>query len=177
MVVIAEYEAGVSQLTSDAQSGERGTERKSTGFKVTTDKGVIGYVSGKYVRSPIDYRAFFQQVDGKWQLTAFVAGDLLKYLRKFKKPSFQESLSSDKRKYLVQQFQTFWISAQRYAELTKPDSLIHRDVAGAVNGLTDFLRLERKRVPGDVLRDAERLECILFSGYDPHFESDEPPGL
>jgi hypothetical protein len=91
--------------------------------------------------------------------------------------AFQESLSSDKRKYPVQQFQTFWVSAQRYAELTKSDSLIHRDVAGAVNGLTDFLRLERKRVPGDVLRDADRLECILFGGYDPNFESDEPPRL
>jgi hypothetical protein len=37
--------------------------------------------------------------------------------------------------------------------------------------------VERKRVPGDVLRDAERLEYLLFSGYDPHFERDEPPGL
>ena len=46
-----------------------------TWAKVTTDNGVTGYVSGKYVRSPIDYRAFFQQVDGRWQLTAFVAGD------------------------------------------------------------------------------------------------------
>jgi hypothetical protein len=91
--------------------------------------------------------------------------------------AFQESLSSDKRKYPVQQFQAFWVSTKRYAELTKSDSLIHRDVAGAVNGLVDFLRLERKRVPGDVLRDADRLECILFSGYDPHFETDEPPGL
>ena len=47
----------------------------------------------------------------------------------------------------------------------------------AVNGLTDFLEVERKRVPDQVLRDAERLECLLFSGYDPYFEGDEPPGL
>ena len=66
---------------------------------------------------------------------------------------------------------------KRYAELTKSDPLIHRSVAGAVNGLVDFLEAERKCVPGDVLRDAERLECLLFSGYDPHFEGDEPPGL
>src|ERR1039458_9740532 len=25
--------------------------------------------------------------------------------------------------------------------------------------------------------DAQRLECLLFSGYDPYFEGDEPPGL
>ena len=90
---------------------------------------------------------------------------------------FQEGLSSDKQKYPVQEFRAFWAVTKRYAELTKSDSLIHRSVAGAVNGLLDFLEVERKRVPGDVLRDAERLQCLLFSEYDPHFEGDEPPGL
>jgi len=32
-------------------------------------------------------------------------------------------------------------------------------------------------VPDEVLLEAERLECLLFSGYDPHFDGDEPPGL
>lgn len=91
--------------------------------------------------------------------------------------AFQESLSSDKRRYPIRQFQAFWASARQYAELTRSDPLIRRDVAGAVNGLLDFLKLERKRVPGDVLRDADRLECILFGGYDPDFEGDEPPEL
>ncbi len=91
--------------------------------------------------------------------------------------AFQESLSSDKQRYPIQQFQAFWASARQYAELTRSDPLIHRDVAEAVKGLLDFLKLERKRVPGDVLRDADRLECILFGGYDPHFEGDEPPEL
>jgi hypothetical protein len=77
----------------------------------------------------------------------------------------------------IQQFQAFWDATKQYAESTKSDSLIHKSVAGAVNGLVDFLRMERKRVPGDVLRDADRLECLLFSGYDPHFEGDEPPNL
>jgi hypothetical protein len=89
---------------------------------------------------------------------------------------FREGLSSERRKYPLQQFQAFWLAAKRYAELTKPDSLIHKSVAAAVNGLVDYLGAERKRVPGDVLRDAERLECLLFSGYDPYFEGDEPPG-
>jgi hypothetical protein len=43
----------------------------------------------------------------------------------------------------------------------------HRGDRSLPNGLADFLGAERKRVPGDVLRDAERLECFLFSGYDP----------
>ena len=90
---------------------------------------------------------------------------------------FQDGLSSDKRKYPIQQFNAFWSVTKRYAELTRSDPLIHRSVAGAVNGLANFLEVERKRVPDGVLRDAERLECLLFSGYDPHFEGDEPPGL
>ena len=89
---------------------------------------------------------------------------------------FQDALS-DKRRYPVQTFKAFVETARRYAELTKSDPLIHRKVVCAVNGLTSFIEMERKRVPGQVLWDAERLECLLFSGYDPHFEGDEPPGL
>ena len=91
--------------------------------------------------------------------------------------AFQEALSSAKRKYPVGQFQAFWSAAKRYAELTNSDSLLHKSVATVVNGLVDFIGAERKRVPGDVLRDAERLECLLFAGYDPYFEGEEPPGL
>jgi hypothetical protein len=90
---------------------------------------------------------------------------------------FQESLSSEKRRYPIQQFRAFWSTATRYADLTKSDSLIHKSLAAAVNGLVDFLSAERKRVPGEVLRDAERLECLIFRGYDPYFVGDEPPGL
>ena len=90
---------------------------------------------------------------------------------------FQQSLSADTLKYPIQQFQAFWSATKRYAELTKSDSLIHKSVAAAVHGLVDFLGAERERVPDDVLRDAERLECLLFSGHDPYFEGNEPPGL
>lgn len=34
-----------------------------------------GYVYGRYVRSPLDYRAAFNKIDGAWKLTAFVKGD------------------------------------------------------------------------------------------------------
>jgi hypothetical protein len=46
-----------------------------------------------------------------------------------------------------------------------------------LNGLTQSLELERKRVPGEILYEADRLESLFFAGYDPHFEGDEPPGL
>jgi len=39
---------------------------------------------------------------------------------------FQESLSSEKRKYPIQQFQAFWSATERYAKLTKADALIHK---------------------------------------------------
>ena len=48
--------------------------------------------------------------------------------------AFQECLSADKRRYPIQQFRAFWAIAKSYAELTKDDPLIHRSVAGAVNG-------------------------------------------
>jgi hypothetical protein len=74
------------------------------------------------------------------------------------------------------QIEAFWSAAKRYAEMTNSDSLLHKSVATAVNGLVDFISAEGKRVPGDILRDAERLECLLFAGDDPYFEGEEPPG-
>jgi hypothetical protein len=84
---------------------------------------------------------------------------------------------SNKRKYPVQEFRAFVQTARRYIEMTKNDPMIHKSVARAVNGLREYLAVERKRVPGDVLFEADRLECLLFVGYDPSFEGDEPPGL
>jgi hypothetical protein len=89
---------------------------------------------------------------------------------------FPDALS-DKRRYPLERFRAFWQAGKRYAELTKADALIHRKVVNAVNGLTEFLSVERKRVPGNVLYDAQRLESMLFDGYDCHFEGEEPPGL
>jgi hypothetical protein len=84
---------------------------------------------------------------------------------------------SNKRKYPVQEFGAFVQSARRYITMTKNDPMIHKSVARAVNGLREYLAVERKRIPGNVLFEADRLECLLFAGYDPSFEGDEPPGL
>ncbi len=66
---------------------------------------------------------------------------------------------------------------RQYTELTRRDRLVRRDVAVVMNGLLQSLELERKRVPGEILYEADRLESLFFAGYDPHFEGDEPPGL
>jgi len=40
--------------------------------------------------------------------------------------------------------------------------MIYRDVVQSVQGLVDYLRVERTRVPGEVLIEADRLECLLL---------------
>ena len=37
--------------------------------------GQTGYLSSRYLRSQIDYRAIFSKVSGKWEMTMFIAGD------------------------------------------------------------------------------------------------------
>jgi hypothetical protein len=89
----------------------------------------------------------------------------------------EEALAGNRRRYPTHEFRLFAGAVRHYAENTANNKMIHRAVVGAVHGLVDYLRVERKRVPSDVLVEAERLECLLFLGYDPHFDGDEPPGL
>jgi hypothetical protein len=37
--------------------------------------GRLGYVAKRFLRSPIDYRAYFVRHDGRWTMTTFIAGD------------------------------------------------------------------------------------------------------
>ena len=60
--------------------------------------------------------------------------------------------------------------------MTKKDVMLHRVVVSAVNGMTDYLICERKRVPEEVVVTAPSLESLVFAGYDSYFEGDEPPG-
>jgi hypothetical protein len=66
---------------------------------------------------------------------------------------------------------------RQYVKATREDEMLHRNVVKAAHGLVEYLQCERKRVPDEVLLEAERLECLLFLGYDPHFDGDEPPSL
>lgn len=49
--------------------------KKQAWVTVSLTGDVKGYIAADYIRSPIDYRAIFEKKNGKWQLTAFVAGD------------------------------------------------------------------------------------------------------
>ena len=44
-------------------------------YKVRTTTGTEGFVAAQSVRSPIDYRAFFEKQDNRWIMTVFLAGD------------------------------------------------------------------------------------------------------
>lgn len=43
--------------------------------KITTLGGQTGWMKAEYVRSPIDYRAGFEKIRGRWMMTYFIAGD------------------------------------------------------------------------------------------------------
>ncbi len=44
-------------------------------LKIETLGNKKGFVSASFVRSPIDFRAGFEKIGGKWKMTAFIAGD------------------------------------------------------------------------------------------------------
>ncbi len=48
------------------------TQKDWTSVQINGQKG---YIATRFIRSPIDYRARFSRVDGRWQLTMFLSGD------------------------------------------------------------------------------------------------------
>jgi hypothetical protein len=44
-------------------------------IKIATPQGRPGYVATRYARSPLDYRAGFKKINGRWLMVALVAGD------------------------------------------------------------------------------------------------------
>ena len=46
----------------------------------------------------------------------------------------------------MQKFAAFVGGVRRYIEITANDPMIHRSVVQAVNGLREFLQVERKRI-------------------------------
>jgi hypothetical protein len=91
--------------------------------------------------------------------------------------AFEHALAGNRKRYLTREFNSFATVIRRYVQATRKDEMLHRNVVQAVNGLVENLRSERKRVADEVLLEAERLGCLLFLGYAPHFNGDEPPGL
>jgi hypothetical protein len=84
---------------------------------------------------------------------------------------------SHKHKYPVEEFRTFVEAARRYVEMTENGLLIHKSAVRAVNEMREYQAVERKQVPGEVLFEADRLECLPFLSCYLACEGDEPQGL
>jgi hypothetical protein len=91
--------------------------------------------------------------------------------------ALQVALTESRKRYPTREFRAFAAVTRQYVDATVKDEMLHRNVVRAVSGLVDYPQSERKRVPNEVLIEAERLDCLLFVGYDPYFDGDEPPGL
>lgn len=84
---------------------------------------------------------------------------------------------ADKRRWPEAEFSRLFDAARAYALATEHNEIVHRSVASAISGLREYLEVTCKRVPGGALARADRLETMLFAGYDPEFDGHEPPGL
>lgn len=68
--------AVISTLSYDLVKAPDGLPHKAGGWtKIITPGGEEGFVSGRFLRSSVDYRAAFTKVNGRWMMSALVAGD------------------------------------------------------------------------------------------------------
>jgi hypothetical protein len=67
----------VSTLSYDLVKAPQGVAEKKAGdwVRIVTPAGRDGFVSRGFLRSPVDYRASFTRVKGRWMMSALVAGD------------------------------------------------------------------------------------------------------
>lgn len=72
---IAQLSYNVVKVDYENSVANKNKEGEYIWLKVETLGGKKGFVSAKFVRSPIDYRACFEKKNGKWKMTTFVAGD------------------------------------------------------------------------------------------------------
>ena len=73
--VIASLSYNIVKIDEENSIEGRGKDGDMDWYAVETLGGKKGFVKAEYVRSPLDYRAAFMKVNGKWKLTAFAAGD------------------------------------------------------------------------------------------------------
>jgi hypothetical protein len=71
--VLGRLSYNVIKVIRDADEFE--TEDVPGWYRIETMGGMSGYVSSKYVRSHLDYRAGFEKKRGVWKMTFFIAGD------------------------------------------------------------------------------------------------------
>lgn len=92
--------------------------------------------------------------------------------------AFDEQLHNKRRRrFPTEALEQLLQAVLTYTAAMQDQDWLHKAVAGECNGLCEYLQLQEFNTPGEMLYLAERIECVVFSGYDPYFEGDEPPGL
>lgn len=81
---------------------------------------------------------------------------------------FDARLHESRKRFPDEEFGRLWEAVQAYCTEMKGLDWLHRDVAREISGLREYLALEELGTPGEVLALADRMECILFSDYDPY---------
>jgi hypothetical protein len=71
--VIQTLSFDIVSVTNWQNKGSRTDPRKWVEVQLTD--GRKGFVSDEYLRGPVGYRAYFEKKNGRWVMTAFIAGD------------------------------------------------------------------------------------------------------
>jgi hypothetical protein len=74
-LVVRQLSFDIVRLTDDPPVPDEDHRVVENWVKITTPQGEEGYVSSRYVRGPIDYRAGFKKLGNRWVMKALVAGD------------------------------------------------------------------------------------------------------
>jgi hypothetical protein len=67
--------AELSQVSFEVLSRGRDGRVPDGWTSVTLADGRSGYIHSRFVRSPVDYRAYFARKDGRWRMVMLLAGD------------------------------------------------------------------------------------------------------
>lgn len=73
--LISQLSYNIVKVDYEKSIKDESNEEKYIWLRIETLGGKKGFVSAKFVRSAIDYRAIFEITKGKWKMTAFIAGD------------------------------------------------------------------------------------------------------
>jgi hypothetical protein len=82
-----------------------------------------------------------------------------------------------KHRFPIVEFNRFWQAVYDYSAAMKEFDWLHRNVAGIVNGLHDYLELESHKAPSDIWWKIDQMEVLLFSGYNAYPEHGRPNDL
>jgi len=88
---------------------------------------------------------------------------------------FDARLTGKRSRFPSEELRTLFEAVQKYCAAMEGLDWLHRDVASEISGLREFLQWEKFKSSGEALALADRMECMLFAGYDPYFDGVEPP--